>query len=48
MILIGTGAIIAIIVTVVLVGAMVALYFAGNKMQQKQIEQREAINAASQ
>ena len=30
MILIGTGAIIAIIVTVVLVGAMVALYFAGN------------------
>ena len=48
MILIGTGAIIAIIVTVVLVGAMIALYFAGNKMQQKQIEQREAINAASQ
>jgi hypothetical protein len=48
MILIGTGAIIAIIVTVVLVGAMVALYIAGNKMQQKQIEQREQINAASQ
>ena len=48
MILIGTGAIIAIIVTVVLVGAMVALYIDGNKMQQKQIEQREQINAASQ
>ncbi len=48
MILIATGWIVAIIVTVVLIGVMVALYFAGTKLQQKQMEQREQINAASQ
>ncbi len=48
MILVNTGIIIAIVVTVVVAGAMVGLYFAGNKMQQKQLEQKEKINAASQ
>ena len=40
--------IIASIVAVVLVGAMVALYFVGNNLQKKQMEQREQIDAASQ
>ena len=48
MVLISIGWIIAIIVLVVLIGIMVALYFVGNKMQQKLAEQREAIDAASQ
>ena len=48
MILISTGVIISIIVTVVLIGAIIALYIVGNKMQKKQMEQREQINAASQ
>ncbi len=48
MILISTPLIIAIIVAVVLVGAMIALYFVGNNMQKKQMEQREQIDAASQ
>lgn len=48
MILISTGWIISIIITVVLIGGLIALYFVGNKMQQKQMEQREQINAASQ
>ena len=48
MILISTGWIIAIIVTVVLIGVLVALYFVGNNLQKKQMEQREQINAASQ
>lgn len=48
MVLISIGWIIAIIVLVVLIGILVALYFVGNKMQQKQAEQREAIDAASQ
>ena len=38
----------AIIVTVVLVGIMIALYIFGNKLQAKQMEQREQISAASQ
>ncbi|MCR5226615.1 MAG: hypothetical protein K6E27_05325 [Eubacterium sp.] len=48
MILISTPLIIAIIVAVVLVGAMIALYFVGNNMQKKQMEQREQIDSASQ
>ncbi len=48
MILLSTGVIIAIVVTVVLLGALVALYIAGNKLQEKQIAQKEQINAASQ
>ena len=48
MVLLGTGWIIAIIITVVLIGLLVALYFWGNKLQEKQLEQREQINAASQ
>ena len=48
MVLLGTGWIIAIIVTVVLVGIMIALYIFGNKLQAKQMEQREQISAASQ
>lgn len=48
MILISTGWIISIIITVVLIGGLIALYFVGNKMQQKQMEQREQINAVSQ
>lgn len=39
---------IAIAVTVVALGILILLYFAGNKMQQKQLEQREQINAAAQ
>ena len=48
MILLGTGWIIAIIITVILVAVMIALYIFGNKMQAKQMEQREQISAASQ
>ncbi|SEP62663.1 hypothetical protein SAMN02910369_00313 [Lachnospiraceae bacterium NE2001] len=48
MILISTGIIIAIGVAVVLMGAMIALYFVGNNLQKKQMEQREQIDAASQ
>ncbi len=48
MILISTGWIVAIIITVVLTGAMVGLYFAGNKLQKKQLEQREQLNSAAQ
>ena len=48
MLLLGTGWIIAIIITVVLVGIMIALYIFGNKLQAKQMEQREQISAASQ
>ncbi|MBR3041069.1 MAG: hypothetical protein IKH94_00125 [Eubacterium sp.] len=48
MILLAKGAIIIIVVTVVLIGLLVALYFWGNKLQEKQLEQREQINAASQ
>ena len=48
MLLLGTGWIIAIIVTVVLTGALIGLYFWGNKLQEKQMEQREQINASSQ
>ena len=39
---------IALIATVVVLGIMILLYFAGNKMQQKQLAQREQINAAAQ
>ncbi|SNU04955.1 hypothetical protein SAMN06297422_10280 [Lachnospiraceae bacterium] len=48
MILLAKGAIILIIVTVILIGVLIALYFWGNKLQEKQLEQREQINAASQ
>ena len=48
MILISTGVIVTIIIAVVLIGGLIALYFVGNKMQQKQMEQREQIYAASQ
>ena len=48
MLLLGTGWIIAIIITLVLVGIMIGLYIFGNKMQAKQMEQREQISAASQ
>ena len=36
------------IVLVVLIGVMVTLYILGNKMQKKQMDQREQINAAAQ
>ena len=48
MILLGKAFIIILIVTIVLVGVLIALYFWGNKLQEKQLEQREQINAASQ
>jgi hypothetical protein len=48
MILLGKAFIIILIVTIVMVGVLVALYFWGNKLQEKQLEQREQINAASQ
>ncbi len=48
MVLLGTGWIIAIIITVVLIAIMIGLYIFGNKLQSKQMEQREQINAASQ
>ena len=48
MVLLGTGWIIAIIITVVLIAIMIGLYIFGNKLQSKLMEQREQINAASQ
>ncbi|MCR5214683.1 MAG: hypothetical protein K6E10_09720 [Eubacterium sp.] len=48
MILLSTGWIVSIIVTVVLIGLLIAMYFVGNKLQKKQMEQKEQINAASQ
>lgn len=40
--------VITLIVIVVIVGIFVALYFVGNKMQKKQMAQREQMNAAAQ
>ena len=40
--------IIVSIVLVVLIGAMIALYFVGNKMQKKQMAQREQVMEAAQ
>ena len=40
--------IVAIVVAVVLIGAVVALYFWGKKMEKKQAEQQEMMNANSQ
>ncbi|MCR5632660.1 MAG: hypothetical protein K6F60_04120 [Eubacterium sp.] len=48
MILISKIFIISLIVFVVLMGILLVMYFVGNKMQKKQIEQREQIEAASQ
>ena len=48
MILVNTWFWIFLAILVVLTGVMIALYFVGNKMQQKQLAQREQINAASQ
>lgn len=44
----STGWIIFIIVTVVLVGIVIALYFLGKKAQKKQDEQQAQINAMKQ
>ena len=43
-----TALIIVGIVLLVIVGIMVVLYFVGNKMQKKQLDQKEQINAAAQ
>lgn len=43
-----TWLLVLIIVLVVLAGIMVALYFVGNKMQSKQLAQKEQISAAAQ
>lgn len=48
MILLGKAVIISIIVLVVMIAILVALYFFGNKLQEKQMAQREQIDAASQ
>ncbi len=48
MILISKIFIISLIVFVVLMGILLVMYFVGNKMQKKQLEQREQIEAASQ
>ncbi|MBO4862812.1 MAG: hypothetical protein J5517_00455 [Eubacterium sp.] len=48
MILLAKGAIIMLIITVVVIAVLVALYFVGNKLQEKQHAQREQINAAAQ
>ncbi len=48
MILLSKVFIISLIVFVVLMGILLVMYFVGNKMQKKQIEQREQIEAASQ
>ena len=48
MILISKIFIISLIVFVVLMGIVLVMYFVGNKMQKKQLEQREQIEAASQ
>lgn len=46
--LISTGAIVAIIVAVVLIGAIVALYFLGKKAQKRQDEQAAQMEATKQ
>ena len=43
-----TALIIVGIVLLVIIGIMVVLYFVGNKMQKKQLDQKEQINAAAQ
>ncbi len=48
MILLSKVFIISLIVFVVLMGILLVMYFVGNKMQKKQLEQREQIEAASQ
>ncbi|MBR1773317.1 MAG: hypothetical protein IJ749_05400 [Eubacterium sp.] len=48
MILLSKAVIISIIVLVVMIAILVALYFFGNKLQEKQMAQREQIDAASQ
>ena len=48
MILLGKAVIISIIVLVVMIAILIALYFFGNKLQEKQMAQREQIDAASQ
>ena len=48
MILLSKGIIISIIVLVVMIAVLIALYFFGNKLQEKQMAQREQIDAASQ
>ncbi len=48
MILLGKAIIISIIVLVVMIAILIALYFFGNKLQEKQMAQREQIDAASQ
>lgn len=40
--------VITLIVIVILIGILVALYFVGNKMQKKQMEQKEQMQAAAQ
>ena len=40
--------VITLIVVAVLIGILVALYFVGNKMQKKQLAQKEEIQAAAQ
>ena len=44
----STGWIIFIIVLVVIIGALIALYIAGNKMQKKQLAQKEEMLAQAQ
>ncbi len=41
-------AITLIVITVILIGAIIALYFLGKRAQKKQAEQQEQINAAKQ
>ena len=48
MILLSKIFIISMIIFVVLMGILIVMYFVGNKMQKKQLEQREQIEAASQ
>ena len=48
MILLSKIFIISMIIFVVLMGILIVMYFVGNNMQKKQIEQREQIEAASQ
>ena len=44
----GTGTIIAIVVTVLVVASLVALYFYAKKMEKKQAEQQEMMKASAQ
>ena len=44
----GTGTIIAIVVTVLVVASLVALYFYAKKMEKKQAEQQEMRKASAQ